>query len=99
MRTSRKAFSGWIGLGACIWGAVSCGGESEGSPVEEPFVGVLIDGPVSGVFYETESLSGVTDEAGRRNRTVLLGRHHAWAGTGPGASEPVRPGEHCSTDR
>ena len=27
-------------------------------------MGVLIDGPVSGVSHETESLSGVTDEAG-----------------------------------
>jgi len=48
----------------CLCAAMSCGG-SEGAPEEEPLNGTLVDGPVSGVFYSTDTLSGITDEDGR----------------------------------
>jgi hypothetical protein len=55
----RRAFR-WIGSIACVCATTSCGsGETP-----NPLTGVLIDGPVSGISYETDALSGVTDEAG-----------------------------------
>ncbi|MBW1758434.1 MAG: hypothetical protein JRJ80_20010, partial [Deltaproteobacteria bacterium] len=48
----------------CLYATTSCGG-NEGTPAEEPLSGTLVDSPVSGAFYSTDTLSGITDEDGR----------------------------------
>lgn len=49
-----------------LFGAVGCEGD-KGAPVQEVQVGQFIDGPVSGLYFETATQSGVTGSNGEFN--------------------------------
>ena len=60
----------WLAVGLMSAGLAACGGGGSGSVASAPVAqnsvqtGVLIDSPVSGIAYETDSRSGVTNAAG-----------------------------------
>ena len=66
----KSAAGQWLAVGLMSAGLTACGGGGSGSVAPAPTAqnsvqtGVLIDSPVSGIAYETDSRSGVTNAAG-----------------------------------
>lgn len=53
-----------VGLSACGGGGGGSSSTSTSAGTSTPLVGILLDAPVAGIAYQTESLSGITNRNG-----------------------------------